>query len=193
MNSLFYWIREFFLLRNYTLRNYTVFLLILFCIQYIPIESRAGVSWLKVAAMALTGFLLLKYVVVNRILILALSYALWIVFTAYTLHPATFRASTVIYLFMYVTTFVAFYTFVWNFHVLSIDFFIAVLRKFIFVLVGVLVLQQLCILLGLRLVPILNLCQILNRGIGANSLTFEPSTLGRLISVLFYAFLKCNE
>ena len=193
MNSLFYWIREFFLLRNYTLRNYTVFLLILFCIQYIPIESRAGVSWLKVAAMALTGFLLLKYVVVNRILILALSYALWIVFTAYTLHPATFRVSTVIYLFMYVTTFVAFYTFVWNFHVLSIDFFIAVLRKFIFVLVGVLVLQQLCILLGLRLVPILNLCQILNRGIGANSLTFEPSTLGRLISVLFYAFLKCNE
>ena len=72
MNSLFYWIREFFLLRNYTLRNYTVFLLILFCIQYIPIESRAGVSWLKVAAMALTGFLLLKYVVVNRILFLAL-------------------------------------------------------------------------------------------------------------------------
>ena len=73
MNRIFYWIKRLSSLRNYTLGNFTVFVLVLFCIQYIPIESRAGVSWLKVAAMALTGFLLLKYVVVNRILILALS------------------------------------------------------------------------------------------------------------------------
>lgn len=193
MNRLFYWLGELFSLRNYTLRNYTVFLLVLFCIQYIPVESRAGVSWVKVATMAITAFIMLKYVVVNKALLIALLHATWIMLTAYVLHPATFRASTVIYFFMFLTTFVAFYTFVWNYHVLSLDFFIKVLRRFIFVLVGVLVAQQICLIAGFKLMPILNLCQVLNRGIGANSLTFEPSTLGRLISVLYYSYLKCNE
>lgn len=193
MNRLFYWLGELFSLRNYTLRNYTVFLLVLFCIQYIPVESRAGVSWVKVGVMAITACMMLKYILVNKGLIIAIFYALWIILTAYVLHPLTFRASTVIYLFMYVTTFVAFYTFVWNYHVFSLDFFINVLRRFIFVLVGVLIAQQICLIIGLKLVPILNLCQVLNRGIGANSLTFEPSTLGRLISVLYYSYLKCNE
>lgn len=193
MNRLFYWLGELFSLRNYTLRNYTVFLLVLFCIQYIPVESRAGVSWVKVATMAITAFMMLKYVVVNKALLIALLYATWIMLTAYVLHPATFRASTVIYLFMFVTTFVAFYTFVWSYHVFTLDFFIRVLRRFIFVLVAVLVAQQICLIAGFKLMPILNLCQVLNRGIGANSLTFEPSTLGRLISVLYFSYLKCNE
>ena len=96
MNRLFYWLGELFSLRNYTLRNYTVFLLVLFCIQYIPVESRAGVSWVKVATMAITAFMMLKYVVVNKALLIALLYATWIMLTAYVLHPATFRASTVI-------------------------------------------------------------------------------------------------
>lgn len=193
MNRLFYWLGELFSLRNYTLRNYTVFLLVLFCIQYIPVESRAGASWVKVMTMVITAFVLLKYIVVNKALIISLMYAVWIILTAYVLHPATFRASTVIYFFMFLTTFVAFYTFVWNYHVLSLDFFIKVLRRFIFVLVGVLVAQQICLIAGFKLMPILNLCQVLNRGIGANSLTFEPSTLGRLINVLLYAYLKCCE
>lgn len=193
MNRLFYWINELFSLRNYTLRNFTVFLLVLFCIQYIPIESRAGVSWVKVGTMGITGILLLKYVVFNKALLIALLYAMWIFFTANVLHPVTFRASTVIYLFMFVSTFVAFYTFVWSYHVLTLDFFIRVLRRFIFVLVGVLVAQQMCLIVGIKLMPILNLCQVLSRGIGANSLTYEPSTLGRLISVLYYSYLKCNE
>ena len=193
MNRLFYWVNELFSLRNYTLRNYTVFLLVLFCIQYIPIESRAGVSWVKVGTMGITGLLLLKYVVFNKALLIALLYAMWIFFTANVLHPVTFRASTVVYLFMFVSTFVAFYTFVWSYHVFTLDFFIRVLRQFIFVLVGVLVAQQMCLIVGIKLMPILNLCQVFNRGIGANSLTFEPSTLGRLISVLYYSYLKCNE
>lgn len=193
MNTIFYWLQALFSRRNYTLRNYTVFLLVLFCIQYIPVESRAGVSWVKVGVMAITACMMLKYTLVNKALIIALLYALWIMMTAYALHPATFRASTVIYFFMFLITFVAFYTFVWNYHVFSLDFFIKVVRGFIFVLVGVLVAQQICIIIGFRLMPILNLCQILDRGIGANSLTFEPSTLGRLINILFYAYLKCIE
>ena len=193
MNIIFSWLGELFDARNYTLRNFTVFLLVLFCIQYIPVESRAGVSWVKVATMGITALVFLRFFVINKGVFIAFIYMFWIFTTAYLLHPATFRASTVIYLYMYVITFAAFYTFVWTYQVFDIDFFIRFLRKFIFVLVGVLVVQQCCILVGLKLMPLINLCQIFNRGIGANSLTFEPSTLGRLISVLFYAYLKCSE
>ncbi len=192
MNRVLYWLSELFSQRNYTLRNFTVFLLVLFCIQYIPVEGHE-VSWVKVAVMAVTPFIYLRYMVVNKALFIALAYFLWIFITAYALHPETFRASTVIYHFMFFVTFVAFYTFVWNYHVFTLPFFIKVLRGFIFVMVGVLVAQQLCLLAGFKVVPILNMTQVLNRGIGANSLTFEPSTLGRLISVLFYAYMKCCE
>lgn len=179
--------------RNYTLRNYTLFLLVLFCIQYIPIESREGVSWVKVTAMAVTAIIYCRYMVLNKAAFIGFIYMAWIMLTAYGLHSGTFRASTVIYLYMYVVTFIAFYTFVWDEHVLEINHFINFLKNFIFVLVVVLVAQQCCLIAGIKLMPILNLCQVLDRGIGANSLTFEPSTLGRLLNILYYAYLKCNE
>lgn len=193
LNKISSWINALFNPQNYTLRNFTAFLLVLFCIQYIPIESRAGVSWVKVLTMAITAFVFLRYVVINKAVAIAVVYMLWIFMTANVLHPATFRASTVIYLYMFVVTFVSFYTFVWTQQVFDLDFFIRFLRGFIFVLVGVLIAQQCCLLVGIKLMPIINLCQVLNRGIGANSLTFEPSTLGRLLNVLYYAYLKCNE
>lgn len=193
MNTIIRWINSFVSLRNYTLRNYTAYLLILFCIQYIPIESRAGASWLKVVTMAITASMMLKYLVFNKALVIALTYIAWIMLTAYAFHGDSFRASTVVYLFMFVITFTAFYTFLWDYQVFDIDFFINLVRKFIFVLVGVLLVQQVCILAGFKLMPLVNLCQVLNREIGANSLTFEPSTFGRLISVLLYAYLKCNQ
>lgn len=193
VSKMFSWINALFRSRTYTLRNFTLFLLVLFCIQYIPIESRAGVSWVKVGAMIMTAFVFLRYIVINKASLIGFIYMLWIIITAYILHPTTFRASTVIYLFMFVTTFMAFYTFVWIKHVLDIESFIKFLRNFILVLVAVLLAQQFCLILGIKIMPILNLCQVLNRGIGANSLTFEPSTFGRVINVLFYAYLKCNE
>lgn len=193
MNLVLGWIPKLFGSANYTLRNYSVFLMIILCIQYIPIESRAGVSWVKVTAMVVTIFIYLRYIAVNKMFIICTIYLFWIYVTAYCLHPNSFRASTVIYLSMYVLTFMAFYTFVWEYHVFSLDFFIRVLRNFIFVLVCVLVIQQCCLIVGIRLLPIINLCLELDRGIGANSLTFEPSTLGRLLNVLYYAYLKCNE
>ena len=42
-------------------RNIAAFLLVLFCVQYIPIESRDGVSYLKLAVSLLCPFILLKY------------------------------------------------------------------------------------------------------------------------------------
>lgn len=113
------------------------------------------------------------------------------IFTAGILHPATFRASTILYTCMFVITFIVTYTAVWNYHIFTLDNFIKFMRLFFFVLIGFLLAQQACLIVGIKLLPLINLCQVLNRGIGANSLTFEPSTLGRLLAVMYYALLKC--
>jgi hypothetical protein len=48
-------------------------------------------------------------------------------------------------------------------------------------------------IVGFRVFPLFNLCQVLDRGLGGNSLTYEPSTFARIMGVLYYAYLKCNE
>lgn len=186
-------IARLFTLKNITLRGYTVFILYLMLTQYIPIESRAGVSWVKVAMMTITPFVLVRYIKITKAFVCAFLYMSWIFLTAYVLHPWNFRASTVIYLYMFVITYVAFYNFVWVQKVFTLDYFIKLVRNMMYILTIVLITQQVCIIIGIKYFPLINLSQILNRGIGANSLTYEPSTFARVMGVLYYAYLKCNE
>lgn len=186
-------LKRIFSLETITLKRYTIFVLFLMLIQYIPIESRAGVSPVKVSMMVLTAFVLIPYLKITKAFVCAFMYMLWIFLTAKLLHPWNFRASTVIYLYMFVITYVAFYNFVWVQKVFSLEYFIKLVRNFIFVLTIFLIAQQLSLLVGIRYFPLINLCQILDRGIGANSLTYEPSTLARVMCVLYYAYLKCTE
>lgn len=182
-----------FSLEQITLRRYTILILYLMLTQFIPIESRAGVSWVKVAMMTITPFVLVRYLKITKAFICAFMYMSWIFITAYILHPWNFRASTVIYLYMFVITYVAFYNFVWVQKVFTLDYFIKLVRNLMYILTIVLIVQQVCIIIGIKHLPLINLSQILNRGIGANSLTYEPSTFARVMGVLYYAYLKCNE
>jgi hypothetical protein len=193
VNYIFLFLQGLFNPANYNLRNITIFVIVLMCIQYIPIESRAGVSPVKVATMSIMPFVLLSHFRVNKAVILSFIYMAWVFFTAAILHPETFRLSTVLYNMMFLITFVVIYTAVWDYSVFSLSDFTVFLRMLFFVLVGFLLAQQACLSIGIRLMPILNLCQILERGIGANSLTYEPSTLGRLLTIIYYSILKCVE
>lgn len=193
MNTILKYISFLFKAETYSLQNFAIVMIVLMNIQYIPLESRAGVSPLKVALMAIAPFILLRYIRVTKALAIALLYMLYIFITAYALHPSTFRASTVIYLFMFVTSYVAFYNFVYVNKVFTLDFFLSFVKKFIYVWVGVLIVQQVFLLIGIKYFPLINLCQILDRGIGANSLSYEPSSFARTLAVLYYAYIKCNE
>ena len=193
MNKIISFIKGLFNPANYTLHNLTVFVIVLMCIQYIPIETRAGVSPVKVAVMALMPLVLLTHLQFNKALGWGGIYICWLFFTAAIFNPLSFRASTLLYSAMFVITFIVVYTAVWNYRVFTLSGFIRFIRVFFFVLIGFLLAQQCCLIVGIKLLPIINLCQELNRGIGANSLTFEPSTLGRLLAVMYYALLKCTE
>jgi hypothetical protein len=61
------------------------------------------------------------------------------------------------------------------------------------VFVGCLFAQQVCLIVGIRVLPLLNLCTFYDRGIGANSLSYEPSTFARLLTIFYYAIVKCTE
>ena len=55
------------------------------------------------------------------------------------------------------------------------------------------VIQQTVLLLGIKYLPLINLCTILNRGIGCQSLAVEPSHFARIMLVFYYAYVKCSE
>jgi len=188
-----HWFHEVFSPSNYNLRTFATFLIVIMLIQYIPVESRSGVSMVKVSVMMVTPFVLIPYFRVTKAAVCVFCYFLYIFGTSFLLHPHNFRASTVIYLLMFLLTYVSFYNFVWVQKVFKLDKFIQFLKNFIFFAAALLVLQQCFILVGIPRFPLINLADVLDRGIGANSLFDEPSHFARIISVLYYAYLKCNE
>lgn len=109
------------------------------------------------------------------------------------LHYQTFRASTMLFMLSFLILYWTFYNLITIEQVLSLDYFIKLMKGLILVYTIVLIIQQLFLLVGVRLFPPINLCQVFNRGIGANSLTYEPSTAARMMGVFFYAYIKCNE
>ena len=194
MNKLFQIIGAFFNTENYTLKNLAFYLIVIMCIQYIPLESRAGVSPIKVATMAIIPFIFVLHFKLSRAVGIAFIYILYIIYTAFFLHASSFRASTVIYSFMFFITYATFYNLIWVEQVFNMEEFLVFIKRFIYVLAGLLVLQQAFHLIGVYQFPLINMTQVLKRGVLAgNSLSYEPSSLARTLGVLYYAYLKCHE
>lgn len=194
MNKLFQIIGAFFNTENYTLKNFAYYLLVIMCIQYIPLESRAGVSPIKVATMAIIPFIFILRFRLTRAVGIVFIYILYIIYTAYFLHASSFRASTVLYSFMFFITYATFYNLIWVEQVFDMNEFLIFIKRFIYVLVGLLIIQQLFHLIGIRNFPLFNMSQTFQRSILAgNSFSYEPSTLARTLGILYYAYLKCHE
>lgn len=175
----------------FTLKNFATFILVLFCVHYIPLETRDSVSMIKTAASFLCCFVFIIHVPhVTKALVLAIIYFLTILFSA-TFHMGTFRASTLLYLCSFLITFITMYNLVYIKKVFTLYYFTIIIKKLIYTLAIVLVIQQCFIIAGIRTFPLINLTQFLDRGIGANSLTMEPSVFARMMGVLLYAYMEC--
>lgn len=179
-------------IRSYfTLKNFAAFILILFCVHYIPLETRASASMIKTAASVLCCFVFIIHVpYVTKALVLAIIYFLTILCSA-IFHMETFRASTLLYLCSFLITFITMYNLVYVKKVFSLNYFTIIVKRLIYTLTTVLVIQQCFIIVGIRIFPLINLTQFLDRGIGANSLTMEPSVCARMMGVLLYAYMEC--
>ena len=193
MNRIFYWIKRLSSLRNYTLGNFTVFVLVLFCIQYIPLESRAGVSMLKIGVSFLClFFLLMRPPFMSKALMLLTAYFV-VVFALVSLHPQTFRLSTMLYLLSFIIVYLYVYDSVVCREIIDYETFMKFIVGLIYAYTVVLMMQQALIIFGIRSFPLLNLTQFLDRGIGANSLSYEPSSAARIMAVLYLSLIRMLE
>lgn len=102
----------------------------------------------------------------------------------------TFRYSTHVYTLLFIFVFHLYYSLIWVKKSFSLDYFIKLIE---FVFMGYLVfliIQQIGYMVGVQ--PRILNCVPEVRG-RFSSLNVEPSTTARMLTVYFYAYLKCNE
>lgn len=177
------------LLSNYNIATFT---LLIMSVQFIFIEGMA-VSIPKVAFMAITPiFLLFRTRYISKATIYG---ALYIIVTlCFLLLKQDFRSSTIYYSILFLLTFNLYYNLVFHENVYKIDDFIKILKTLIYAYAICLVLQQLCILIGIRFMPIINLMGFSYYGLfRLNTLAIEPSHAARLLTVFFYGLLKLSQ
>lgn len=177
-------------------RGLTLFatiLIIFYGIYYMPIDSFGMNAPIKMALMVSSIFVLLFYSFkASKALVLGVIYLIYQYISA-SFHPESFRWSTYIYSILLVLTYASFYNLVFIEKVFKIDHFIKICKWFMMLYFVVCIVQQVALLLGLSYFPAINLWKILDRNIGCNSLSVEPSTFARFMLVFYYAYVKCCE
>ena len=177
-------------------RGLTLFatiLIIFYGIYYMPIDSFGMNAPIKMALMVSSIVVLLFYTFkTSKALILGIIYLIF-QYTVASFHPDTFRWSTYIYSILLVLTYVSFYNLVYIEKVFTIDHFIRICKWFMMLYFVWCIIQQILTIAGLGYFPLFNMMSNLNRGIGCQSLSMEPSTFARFMLVFYYAYVKCNE
>jgi hypothetical protein len=176
---------------NHLSRNIAAVYLVLMCIQIIFIEGY-GVSNIKVGAMAVAVLITLwKVPFISKATIWSFLFMITVLFSAIVWNN-NYRSSTLIYSLLFLVMFNMYYGLIIK-GAFSLNFFLRLVKGLLFAYVIVLLLQQMSIMIGIRILPIINLTYFVNRGIGSNSLALEPSHSARIMAVAFYTFLKVNE
>ena len=177
-------------------RGLTLFatiLIIFYGIYYMPIDSFGMNAPIKMALMASSIVVLLFYTFkTSKALILGIMYLIF-QYTVASFHPESFRWSTYIYSILLVLTYVCFYNLVYIEKVFTIDHFIRICKWFMMLYFVWCIMQQVLTIAGIGYFPPLNMMKLLDRGIGCQSLSMEPSTFARFMLVFYYAYVKCSE
>ena len=177
-------------------RGLTLFatiLIIFYGIYYIPIDSFGMNAPIKMALMVSSIVVLLFYTFkTSKALIWGVIYLIFQYCIA-SFHPETFRLSTYIYSILLVLTYVCFYNLIYIEKVFTISHFIKICKWFMMAYFVVCIIQQVLTIAGIGYFPLLNMMKVLDRGIGCQSLSAEPSHFGRFMLVFYYAYVKCNE
>ena len=88
---------------------FTLALVTLFCIRYIPLETRAGVSMIKTGVSFIClFFLIIRPPFVSKALILSITYFITVL-TCVSFHNETFRWSTMLYLLSFIIVYIFVY------------------------------------------------------------------------------------
>lgn len=143
--------------------------------------------------MAISVFVLLFYSFkTSKALILGIIYLLS-QYVIMNFHPEGVTWNTYIFSVLIVLMYVCFYNLVCIEKVFTIDHFIKICKWMMMAYFIVCIIQQVALIIGISYMPLLNMMQVLDRGLGCQSLSMEPSTFGRFMLVFYYAYIKCHE
>ncbi len=178
---------------NNTLKNYATFILIYFGIAYTPIEGHVGFGIPKIIISAISIFILLVYEFkISKAFIIGFLYLTY-QFISASFHPESFRWSTLLFSTILVLNYICIYNIVVVDRMFSIEHFIKICKWAMLLFFVVCIMQQAAIIVGIRSLSIINFTYYLNRGLGCNSLSLEPSHFARIMLVFYYAYIKCCE
>lgn len=173
-------------------RGFATIYLVTMCTQFVAIEG-FGVSPLKVPLMAFAVVLLIaKVPYMTKATLWCSVYMVLVLLCAYM--QDFVRFSTLGYLGMFLITYIVFYNLLYKKHAFSLMYFIQLLRFMILAYFFCLLAQQVCILIGIRNMPFINLHH--QYFLAINKLptwTQEPSSSARVLGALYYAYLRCCE
>lgn len=172
---------------------FATILIILYCIYYVPIDTFGMDAPIKMTLMVSSIVVMLFYSFkTSKAVLIGVIYLLYQYIVA-SFHPESFRWNTYIYSILLVLTYVSFYNLVFIEKVFKIDHFIKICKWLITLYFIFCIIQQILILLGITYLPAVNLILALDRGLGCQSLSVEPSHFGRIMLVFYYAYVKCSE
>lgn len=178
--------------RHDALKFLTYTFIILFTTYYMPIDGRGGMGPIRYAMMGLAVVLLPFTFRITKALVIGSVYIV-IQFMVGFFHPEYFRLSTLLFSGLLVLTFVSMYNMIHVENIFTIDEFIRLCKFMMYLYFWVLVVQQVFILAGMRIFPLINMTYYLDRSFGCYSLSMEPSSFARTMLVFYYSYVKCNE
>ena len=166
-------------------------MLVLFNIMLVPLEQ-GPFSPVKITLMGLCPLIFIaKKPIVTKALVLAAIY--WVVCYTLSLLKGEMRFSTLGFLGMYLILYVNFYSFVVK-GTFTLDYFTKILQYLIMAYGITLIGQQLCVLVGLRNMPLFNLQNQFFLSITKlPALTLEPSHSARILTFAMLGYLRCLE
>lgn len=172
---------------------FATILIIFYGIYYMPIDSFGMNAPIKMALMVASIIVMFFYSFkASKAVLIGAIYLLYQYLIA-DFHPETFRWNTYIYSILLVLTYISFYNLVFIEKVFTINHFINICKWFIKVYFVVCIVQQALTLMGVGYFSLFNMMTNLDRGLGCQSLSMEPSTFGRFMLVFYYAYIKCCE
>ena len=166
-------------------------MLVLFNIMFVPIEQ-GPFSPVKIGFMGICPLIFIaKKPIVTKALVLAAIY--WVVCYTMSLLKGEMRFSTLGFLGMYLILYINYYSFIVK-GTFTLEYFTKVLKYLIIAYAVVLIGQQMCVLVGLRNMPLLNLQNQFFLSITKlPSLSLEPSHSARILTFTMLGYLRCME
>lgn len=182
-----------FSIHNFFEKKYFAALLFFaFNIFYILIDINLF-SPFKIGLMCICPFVLIyQKTFISKAFIFGVIYLVCTTLCTY-MHPGSFRISTLVYLSMFMFMFLTFYTLIKQ-DIWELDFAINLIKLLITLYIIFFLLQQFCLLIGIRRFILFNLGgEPYLEVFKTNSLSLEPSHSARIMSISFFTWLKLNE